>query len=112
SVSRWHMYPHPKIECEHVPAVLIRPQTNRPRLDRPDGNHIRTVEERYSGKALQCVIDRLRPRQRWPRVCSAAHKHLEFARVKRVTHQRFVAACRHERYGVAGLWRHRLQENI
>src|SRR5690606_29166858 len=40
SVFRWHMYPHPKIECEHVPAVLIRPQPNRPRLDRSDGNHI------------------------------------------------------------------------
>src|SRR5690606_9195956 len=85
SVLRGRMHARPEVEREHMPAVLIRPQTNRPRLDRPDGNHIRTVEERYSGKALQCVIDRLRPRQRWPRVCSAAHKHLEFARVKRVT---------------------------
>src|SRR5690606_12682340 len=112
SIFRRHMYPHPKIEREHVPTVLVRPQTNRPRLDRSDGHHIRAVGEHHSGEALQCVVDRLRPCQRRPRIRSAAHEHLEFPRVKRVSHQWLIAARRHERYGVARLRRHRLHEDV
>src|SRR5690606_161318 len=35
SVLRGRVDARPKVEREHVSAVLVRPQTNRPRLDRP-----------------------------------------------------------------------------
>src|SRR5690606_23518033 len=52
SVLRGRMHARPEVKREHVPAVLVRPQTNRPRLDRPDSHHIGVIWERHSGKAL------------------------------------------------------------
>src|SRR5690606_37781314 len=112
SIFRRHMYPHPKIEREHVPAIFVRTQSNRPRLDSPDSHHIRAVGERLSGEALQCVIDRLRPSERRPSIPTSAPEHLEVPRVKRLSHQWLIAARRHERYGVARLRRHRLHEDV
>src|SRR5690606_27319649 len=40
SVLRGRVHARPEVKREHVPAVLVRPQTNRPRLDRSDGHHV------------------------------------------------------------------------